>query len=287
VRGDWEPLVSIEEFEQGLEILARRSRHKIVKRKHDYLLKGLIYVDLERQSKLVKLTCATSKPYRIGGGFSYYCIAGSNINIPCSIVDQHVATEMTQIQVDPELIPLIRDSYTDELARKLGHLRPSEQQELQAALKAVDDEEARTARLFASGKITEHVWDSLWTEWQDRRRTLQVELGALQQKREHHIANLDMALTIIAKVGILYTKLDHSDQKELLRQMIERVVVNPEGMIIRLELLPPFSYLRHVTKRVKNENVGVSGEKTNANHEVGECSDYVQSGGPEGWKPDN
>ncbi len=143
-----------------------------------------------------------------------------------------------RIQVDPDLIPLIQESYSDELARKLGHLRPSQRDELQAALRSVDEEEARTARLFAAGKITERVWDNLWVEWQDRRRTIQMNLEALQQKREYRSANLDAALTIIAKVGLLYNKLERSDQKDLLRQM-----VNLEGMIIRLELLPPFSYL--------------------------------------------
>jgi hypothetical protein len=53
-----------------------------------------------------------------------------------------------------------------------------------------------------------------------------MSLETLQQKREHHIANLDAAITIIAKVGILYNKLECSDQKDLLRQMIERVIVN-------------------------------------------------------------
>jgi hypothetical protein len=28
------------------------------------------------------------------------------------------------------------------------------------------------ARLFAGGKITEAVWDSLWHEWQDRRNKI-------------------------------------------------------------------------------------------------------------------
>jgi hypothetical protein len=95
-------------------------------------------------------------------------------------------------------------------------------------------------------------FDDIQVEWQDRRRTIQMNLEALQQKRDYHIANLDAALTIIAKVGILYNKLERSDQKDLLRQMVERVVVNPERIIIRLELLPPFSYLRHVTERVQN-----------------------------------
>jgi hypothetical protein len=190
-----------------------------VKRKHDYLLKGLIY----------------------------------------------------------ELIPLIRESYSDELARKLGHLRPSEHDELQATLRAVDEEEAQMARLFAAGKITERVWANLWVEWQNRRRTLQIKLEALQQKREYHIANLDAALTIIAKVGILYDKLERSDQKELLRQM-----VNPEGMIVRLELLPPFSYLWHVTERVQNSGGSAVEGKTKTSTHAGQCSDYVQSGDPNG-----
>ncbi len=73
--------------------------------------------------------------------------------------------------------------------------------------------------------------------------------------------NLDAALTIIAKVGILYNKLGRSDQKELLRQMVERVVVNPEGMIIRLELFPPFYYLRQVIEQAQNNGNNAVEEK--------------------------
>ena len=64
--------------------------------------------------------------------------------------------------------------------------------------------------------------------------------------------------------------------------MIERVVVNPEGVSIRLELMPPFSYLHHVTQRVQNGGKRVVGEKTNASTKAGECSDYVPSGVPGG-----
>lgn len=280
VRGQWQPIVTTEEFERGLEILARRNRHRVVKRKHDYLLKGLIYVELPDERKPVKLTGSTSNTRRLGGGTAYYCVPSSNINILCSTIDQQIPHELIQIHVDPELLPLIRESYTDELARKLGHLRPSEREELKTALKAVDEEESRAARLFAAGKITERVWDNLWVEWQDRRRTLQTSLEALKRKREYHIANLDAALTIISKVGILYSRLERSDQKDLLRYMIERVVVNPEGMIIRLELLPPFSYLRHVTQRVQKSGGRAVEGKQNANPMVGTCSDYVLSGDP-------
>ncbi|MBZ0278712.1 MAG: hypothetical protein K8I60_21370, partial [Anaerolineae bacterium] len=282
IQGQWQPLVTTEEFERGLEILARRNRHRVVKRKHDYLLKGLIYIELPGKPVSVKLTGSTSNTRRSGGGTAYYCIPRSNINILCSAIDNQIPDALLGIQVNPALVPVIRESYTAELARKLGHLRPSEREELEAALRAVDEEEARAARLFAAGKITERVWDNLWVEWQDRRRTLQINLEALQQKQAFHIANLDAALTIIAKVGILYSKLERSDQKDLLRQMVERVVVNPEGAIIRLELLPPFSYLRYVKTRVQQNDGGraVKG-KTKTSTQAGQCSDYVRSGVPD------
>ena len=114
-----------------------------------------------------------------------------------------------------------------------------------------------TVRDFCTaGKITERVWDNLWVEWQDRRRTIQINLEALKQKREYHIANLDAALTIIAKVGILYNKLGCSDQKDL---------------------------LRHVTEQVENSGGAVEG-KTKTSAMAGQCSDFVQSDDPNGTR---
>jgi hypothetical protein len=111
-------------------------------------------------------------------------------------------------------------SYTHELAEKLGHIRPDERLQFQAALKVVDEEEARMARLFASGKITDSVWDNLWAEWQDRRNKLRLNLELVEQEREIHINN---------------------------------VVVNSGGAIL-LELRTPFAYLRDLTDEICNMN---------------------------------
>ncbi len=80
---------------------------------------------------------------------------------------------------------------------------------------------------------------------------------------------------------MLYNHLKRSDQKELLRHMVERVIIDPEGTI-RLELRTPFAYLRHVTERVQNSGGGTVEGKQSASNSAGTCSDYVQSGGPEG-----
>ena len=185
-----------------------------------------------------------------------------------------------KIQIDPDLLPLIRDSYTDEIADTLGRMRPDQCADLERKLKEVDDEEARALRLYTMGKITERVWDSLWEEWQDRRRSLRHALESLQARNEVHVANLDAALTIIAKVGILYSKLDRDSQKKLLREMVDRVVVNPEGTILRMELLPPFAYLKEVTDRVRQESED-TGRKTKTSAQAGQCSSLISLGEPD------
>ena len=121
--------------------------------------------------------------------------------------------------------------------------------------------EARVARLLAPGKITEAVWNDLWEEWQDRRRTLRESRDGLLLKIDTHIAPLDQALTIISKVCVLFESMERSEQKALLREMVERVVVDSEGRVLRLELLPPFSYLRWLTQQIRGKR-SRSGVKT-------------------------
>ena len=239
LRGQWQPTISTEDFECGLQILEKHNRKRAPQRKHDYLLQGLIYAQLSDEKKPVRLSCSTPNARRTGGGTAYYCIPRSDVNVLCSVVDKQIGCELAGVQVAPDLLPIIRAAYTDEIAEKLGHRRPDERQQIEANLKAVDEEEARALRLYAAGKITDHVWNGLWAEWQDRRRKLRTGLNSLQTQKEIHIGNLDAALAIIAKVGMLYNTLERSDQKQLLREMVERVVVNPEGTIIRLELSTP------------------------------------------------
>ncbi len=254
LQGNWEPIITTEEMERGQEILARRNMHRSVRRKQVYLLQGMIFYQPETDKKPVRLTCSTSNASRSGRGTAYYRLSGAGeVSFLCRDIDAQVGLEMLHIQVDPDLMPLIRTAYTHELAEKLGYLRPDEKEQIQAALKNIDDEEARTVRLLAAGKITEVIWDSLWSEWQDRRRQLRQSLETLDQDRAFHIDNLDAALRIIARIGTLYNGLQQQDQKELLRQMVERVVVNQEGKV-RLELRAPFAYLKDLTDEVRMMN---------------------------------
>lgn len=63
----------------------------------------------------------------------------------------------------------------------------------------------------------------------------------------------------ITKLGILYKTLEHSQKKELLKNVVERVVVNLKGKIERVDLLPPFVYLCEICEMVHD------GEETSEN----------------------
>ncbi|MBK8034732.1 MAG: recombinase family protein [Chloroflexi bacterium] len=284
IKGNWEPIVTTEEFERGLAILEQRDLKRGRERRHDYLLKGMLYFDAPGSQGLIRLTCSTSNASRVGGGTQYYCIARSNINFLCSSIDGQIPDALHCVQVDPDLIPMIRAAYTDDIAEKMGHLRPDEREQLLAALKSIDEEEVRMMRLYAAGKVTENLWDMQWQEWQDRRARIRLSLEGLEGQQQVYIENLDAALKIIAQVGIVYNRLERSDQKELLRYMVERVIVDPAGQI-RLELCAPFAYLQDITDQVRSGAKAISKGKKAKTARIssglgsGNCSDSFLSCG--------
>ncbi len=254
IRGNWEPMISTEEFETAQAILKRRNEHRTLRMKREYLLAGLVcyrYSD----GKIRRMSASTSNGGRKGGGTPYYRIAGpGEPSFLCMAIDNAVEKLICSIQVDPALIPLIRASYTYELQERLGHGRPVQRNQLEASLKQIDDEEGRMVRLLATGKITDETWDSLWAEWQDRRQTLRRMLDAMQLEHQSHVDNLEAALQIIANIGTLYNGLQRSDKKELLRQVVDRVIVNNDGTVT-LELRTPFDYLRTLVGDIQSIDV--------------------------------
>jgi hypothetical protein len=65
----------------------------------------------------------------------------------------------------------------------------------------------------------------------------------MNQDPAAQIASLDDALTIIAKAGILYQGMSPEGQQALLRLMVEKIVISPEGQISRVNWQTPFGYL--------------------------------------------
>ena len=289
LQGNWEPIVTTEEFERGLDILAKRAQNKYTKRKREYLLRGLLYLSADSKdptapgARLYRMQCSTSNTRRTGGGTAHYRLERYPVHFLCGDIEAQVTGYLQQVQLDASLTPRIRHYYIEEVADKLGRLRPDERAEIERTLKAINEEEARVLRLYAAGMVSEENWLDLWQEWQDKRQRLRGSLALLDQRCETYINDLDDALTIIAKLGILYETLPFADQRELLRNVVERVVLNPEGTILRVDLLPPFAYLKQVSDRVSgwdgstSENPAenqTSGSSTGCSSGVLDCGRY-------------
>lgn len=242
IRGHWEPMVSTEEFERGLAILQARSKTRLKKCARFYLLTGLVYLQYPDGHE-AKMIGSTTNVGRGNGGTAYYAVQGSRpMNVLCRKADEAVRQLMYAIQIDQACIPQLREAYLSHL-KTLTSDQPNEQISLEAALKKIDEEEERTARLYAAGRISEKIWNTLWAEWHDKRTSLHASMQSMSKAQAHHVKNLDTALSLLAKIGILYERLDQHEQKDVLKQVVKRVVVNPEGLIVKVELHTPFMYL--------------------------------------------
>ncbi len=286
LRGNWEPIVTTEELERGIALLQARIAHKQSTQRHDYLLKGMLFLVADPKDptlngeKLHRLTGSNSNSSRPGGGTKHYRLERYPIHFMCAQIDDQLEQWIEEITIDEEMLPRIRSHYINEVGSKLGRLRPDERSEVERALRQIDEEEARSLRLFAAGMVSDETWRALWNEWQDRRTKLRASLELLEKQCDVYVRDLDDALSIISRLGVLYHLLSRSEKRDLLRNLVLRVVVNPEGLIVRLELLPPFSYLREVCSEVsRSENGEGSSVNQTGDHEIA-CSSSVPYSDP-------
>ena len=148
IKGELEPIVSTEEFERGLAILARRLTRPMPNKKHFYLLKGLIYLDTEYG--LRKLICSKPNANRQRGGVAYYCILSSALNFLCRPIDEQIVEHVRAMQVDPNLIPNIRTAYLADVSRYTKDLT-RERKALETRQKKLDEKELNLWRTLLNG----------------------------------------------------------------------------------------------------------------------------------------
>ena len=81
-----------------LVILDRRNEHRSVRRKQDYLLKGIVFYRSYVGDRLVRLSGSTSNAGRSGGGTSYYRVASAGgVSFLCRDIDEQIPLELLRI----------------------------------------------------------------------------------------------------------------------------------------------------------------------------------------------
>ena len=279
LRGYWEPIVTVDELEEGIAILARRQGTRSPKRKHFYLLKKIAYVQLN--DNLIRLSGSTPNVNRPNGGNRYYCVSGSKINIPCDIIDQQIESILSSITVRDEHLPTLQQAYQDELKRDTYN--PSEEiAYLKRLLLEQDQKEKRLLVLYSDGMVSPEQWKQVWEDLQERRRVYQQRILLLESHRSTVVDNLEDALHLLRHLSSLYAKLSLDKQQLLLNQIIQKVVVDVKGTVLWLELHPPFAYLAQTygavkkTLEVEQDHSPISIRSGLESDEI--CSRYVLKG---------
>lgn len=93
--------------------------------------------------------------------------------------------------------------------------------------------------------------------------------------------DLEPALSIIAKLGMLYKKLDRHSQQAVPQHVVNRVVIDATGTIIEMELRPPFTYLHALRNRAGGNSGGAADAgKIKTSSIMAACSTYGSFGTP-------
>ncbi len=293
IRGTWEPIVSTEEFEMGLSILAKRN-HMPQPQKHNfYLLQGLLYLERSRShGKLIKLTCSKPNPRRPAGGTPYYCVSSSNFNYACMSIDEQILLHIQRVQIAPDVLPKIRRAYLADIAHYTTH-QGREEKQLKTALQKVELKELNLWRAFTEHGMQALMYQKIAQEYQEERQRIEFALRAIKQENREYIATLDAALEVIVEIGERYARQDSKRQREILRQIVSKVVIDEAGKVLRLELHPPFTYLHSLKTgnggNTKGHQSEVKGRKkeTSKGRQTDGCSLQVSVGDPAGTRTQN
>jgi hypothetical protein len=155
-------------------------------------------------------------------------MTSSEVRFACGDVDAQIAEYLSCIQVDPERMPAIRKAYKQDIQQFIGQ-SGQEARLLQRSLEQTKDRELNIWRAYTRHGMHNDVYVKLAQEVQAERESIENALQSVKHESSSHIENLDRALDILGHIGVQYPKLDLETQRELLRQLVNKVVIDMQG----------------------------------------------------------
>jgi DNA invertase Pin-like site-specific DNA recombinase len=248
IQGQWEPIVTVEEYERAMEILRQRDNHKVRQKRYVYLLRDLLGIEVGGQ--IYKMF--SSSPTGRSKTYSYYMtrakVNGSKIHIPCEVIDSQIPGWLAGIQIPKALMPRMRALYQQHIAHLSGPNRDEQIAGLKERIRQLRAEEADLGRLLLNKRIGQDAYDQLRHEWQQKLNHKQQELEALQRETSVYIDDLDAAVMLLSKMPMLFERLARRDQARLLKILVQQVVVDQSGNTIEVRLNSPFAYLNDLAQ---------------------------------------
>ncbi|MBC8503780.1 MAG: recombinase family protein [Anaerolineales bacterium] len=248
IRGQWEAIISDEEFKRGKEILHMHDLEKSRKKKRHYALRNLLWV--RSNGRTYKMYGSSPKPRK--RNYAYYVTHakpnGSQVRMECDLVDDQITGWLAGIQIKEEHIPEIQAVYFAEVQAAVSDNRVDKLSKLKRRISQLQDEEARLGRLFMTEKISEETYERLHAEWKEKSTHARINLQKVEQDTTIHVSNLDLALVLMSSMFAIYQRFDEKMKHKLLSILVKRIIVNPQGEIVDHELHSPFEYLKNIAQ---------------------------------------
>ena len=253
VRGTWEPIVTSEEYERGLDILHEHDNEKSRNKRRFYLLRGLLWLEMGDRRYRMYVSTTRGKYHYYGYYLTHASPEGNQVHIPCARIDEQVEGWLSGISISPKLIPDIREAYLQQITQTRQTDREDRIVRLQQRIRSLKDEELRLARLLLSNKIAEDTFDRLRSEWKEKVRQSELDLQDLESDTSRCLDDLDVALCLLTTMTELYARMNERQRATLLQIVTQRIMVNADGQITDHVLHAPFSYLVSLRQKLEQD----------------------------------
>jgi hypothetical protein len=255
VRGNWEPIITDEEFDQGEDILRRHDANKVRTKHYVYILSGILYTEIIDDTGTHHSKTYGSTPTGRSRSYSYYVpvrqVDGVKLQIPTAVVEDQLPGILHGIGVQEEAQADLQALYREHMHTIQGPDLGERIQGVRARIDRLVKEETKYARLFAQDKLTDDSYDEVYREWKGKMFEAHQELAKLESGADEVIDDLDTALTLLTHASRLFERLERPEQRRLLQILFKRIIIDTQGKIRDVELNPPFAYLTTLSSAPK------------------------------------
>jgi hypothetical protein len=250
----------VEEYERGIEILLEHGKHKSRFVRQFYLLRDMIWARVGKRTYKMHGSTPTGR----SKSYAYYVTRakpnGHRLHLRCHRVDAQIKPWLYEINVDPELLPEVRQVCHRQVTEQAHSGYESEIAGAKNKIARLRSEEARLGRLLITDQLSEEAYEQLRAEWKDKLRSAHDNLRNLERDIARYLEDLDVALLLMSQMSALFERFEDKAKHKLLQIMINRIIADPDGQIVDHELNKPFGYLNRL---VSDNVVGDTSAKLN------------------------
>ncbi|MFQ5407871.1 MAG: recombinase family protein [Anaerolineales bacterium] len=116
VKGNWEPTVSPGDFERGIAILRQHDQNKARHKKHYYLVRDALWVEIDNRRYKMYGSIATGRSQTYAYYYTQARPRGKKHYIQCDVVDGQMPGWLAGVSVARDALPAIRALYEEQVA---------------------------------------------------------------------------------------------------------------------------------------------------------------------------